>query len=330
MSRKSNRTLMQVAKLYYIERLPQTEIGHRLNISRSTVSRLLQEARDRGIVKIKIEYPWERDEELEQKLTETFALRDARVLVAYDQDSEEVRRGMGKLAAEYFDQIVRDNMIVAVSNGRSIASTIEQLKPSRKVNLTSVQMIGALGSGSSLTDGPDIVRNFAEAYGGQYRYMHAPLLVEDLRTREFLMREPMVQETLSLAQQADIALLGIGALSDDTSGSIFMGYLKSKDITWLKAKGAVGHMCAQHFDIKGQVMDVELNRRTIGMDISVLQTIDPVIAIAGGEVKAKAILGAIRGNYLDVLITDDQAAQKVLDLEAATSSAAVEQTTQGV
>jgi len=317
MSRESNKTLMQVARLYYIEQLTQTQIGERLNTSRSTVSRLLQEARDGGIVKITITYPWERDEELEQVLTKTFSLRDARVLVAYDQDSDEVRRGMGQLAANYLDRTVRDNMIVAVSNGRSIASTIEHLKPSHQVKLTAVQMIGALGSGNPFTDGPDIVRNLAQAYGGQYRYMHAPLLVEDVRTREYLLQEPMVRETLTLAQQADIALLGIGALSDETSGMIWLGYLDANDIRYLKENGAAGHMCAQHFDIQGRVMDIDLNRRTIGMDINALKGIDTVIAIAGGEVKGNAILGAIRGGYLDVLITDDKAAQKVLALEAA-------------
>jgi DNA-binding transcriptional regulator LsrR (DeoR family) len=107
---------------------------------------------------------------------------------------------------------------------------------------------------------------------------------------------------------------------------IWMGYLTSKDIAWLTANGAVGHMCAQHFDSNGQIMEIELNRRAIGMGISALRNIDTVIAIAGGEIKANAILGAIRGNYLDVLITDDQAAQKVLDLEAEKSPTLAEQT----
>lgn len=316
MSRESHRTLMQVAKLYYMEQLTQAEIGRRLDTSRSTVSRLLQEARDKGIVKITIEYPWERDTEMEQTLKETFALRDARVLAAYDQSGEEIRKGMGLLAAEYFDQMVRDELLVAVSNGRSIASTIEQLQPSRQADITVVQLIGALGSGNPFTDGPDIVRNLAEKYHGQYRYMHAPLLVEDLRTREFLMQEPAVQETLSLARQADVALLGIGALNDETSGMIWWGYLTKKDIDWLQANGAIGHMCAQHFDINGHILDVELNRRVIGMGISALRSIETVIAIAGGVVKAKAILGAIRGGYLDILITDDLAAQEILKLQA--------------
>ncbi len=326
MSRESNRTLMQVAKLYYFEQLTQAEIGRKLDTSRSTVSRLLQEARDKGIVKITIEYPWERDEELEQALQATFGLRDARVLVAYDQPDDEVRKGMGLLAAEYLDQIFQDDMIVAVSNGRSIASVVEQVKPSRPVKMTVVQLIGALDSGNPLLDGPDMVRDLAEAYGAKYRYMNAPLLVEDIRTRDYLMQEPYVQETLAMARRANVAILGVGHLSGEYLGTIWRGYLTTEDIAWLQNQGGVGHMCAQHFDIHGTLLDVELNRRVIGMGISALRNIDTVVAIAGGEEKTLAILGAIRGNYLDVLITDDQAAQKMLDVHrsGAVEAAAIE------
>jgi deoxyribonucleoside regulator len=314
MAQENKRLLMQVAKLYYVQQLTQAEIGRKVQTSRSTVSRLLQEAREKGIVKITIEYPWERDTELEEALKRTFGLREARVLMAYDQSGDESRNGRGLLAAEYIDNIVQDGMILGVSNGRSIASTVQQLNPSRQVDMTVVQIIGALGVGSPLVDGPDLVRNLAEAYGAQYRYMHAPLVVEDVRTRDLLLQEPSVQETLSLARRTDVAVLGVGALDSASSGLIWTGFLNEKDTVWLRNQGGVGHMCAQHYDINGQLLDVELNRRVIGVGLESLRSIDTVIAIAGGEEKAKAILGAIRGQYIDVLITDDQAATKILEL----------------
>ena len=314
MAHPNKRLLMQVAKLYYIQQFTQAEIGRKLNTSRSSVSRLLQEARDRGIVKIIIDYPWERDEELENELTRTFGLRDARVLMAYDQPSDDSRNGRGLLAAEYLDNIVQAGMILGISNGRSIASTVQQLKPTSQVKMTVVQIIGALGTDNPLVDGPDLVRNLAEAYGAQYRYMHAPLLVEDVRTRDLLLQEPSVQETLSLARRTDVAILGVGALDSATSGSIWTGFLNEKDIVWLRNQGGVGHMCAQHYDINGQLLDVELNKRSIGVGLEALRSIETVIAVAGSEEKAKAILGAIRGQYIDVLITDDQAATKILEL----------------
>lgn len=321
MSRENNRTLMQVARLYYIDQLTQAEIGRRLDTSRSTVSRLLQEARDRGIVTITIEYPWERDEELERMLQQTFSLREARVLIAYDQADDEVRKGMGLLGAEYLDQIFRDDMIVAVSSGRSIASVVEQMRPTHPAKMTVVQLMGALDSGNPLLDGPDMVRDLANAYGAKYRYMNAPLLVEDIRTRDYLMQEPYVQETLAMVRRADVAILGVGHLSGEYLGTIWRGYLNQEDIAELQRQGGVGHMCAQHFDIQGNLLDTELNRRVIGMGISTLRTVNTVVAIAGGQEKAMAILGAIRGNYIDVLITDDQAAKKMLDMH---NSGAVE------
>ncbi len=314
MTNDNNKLLVQVAKLYYNQQLTQTEIGRELQTSRSTVSRLLQEARDRGIVKISIEYPWERDQALETTLKDKFGLRDVRVLTAFDQSIEETRRGRGLMAAEYFDQIVADDMIVAISYGRSVASMVQQLQPSRSVDMTTIQMIGALGTDNPLLDGPDLVRDLADAYQAHYRYLHAPLLVEDHRTRDLLLQETSVQETLSLAKRADVAVLGIGALESDSSGLIWTGYLNPKDIAWLQSKGGVGHMCAQHFDINGQLLDVDLNRRSVGIGLEALRGIETVMAIAGGEEKARAILGAIQGNYIDILITDDLAAQKILAL----------------
>jgi len=313
---KNNRLLMQVAKMYYMEQLTQAQIGRNLNTSRATVSRLLQEARDKGIVKITIEYPWERDEELEKLVQGRFGLREVRVLASYDQPIETIRDGRGLLAAEYIDQIVEDGLILALSNGRSIASTVKRLRPERKVDMTVVQAIGALGSDNPMVDGPDLVRNLAESYGAQYRYMYAPLVVEDHRTRDVLVQEHSVQETLTLARRADIAIMGVGALQAESSGLIWTGYLNAKDIAWLRSQGAVGHMCAQHFDINGRLLDVELNRRVVGIGLETLRSIETVVAIAGSTEKASAILGAIRGKYIDVLITDDQAAHKLLELDA--------------
>ncbi len=310
---------MQVAKMYYIEQLTQAQIGRNLNTSRATVSRLLQEARQKGIIKISIEYPWERDKELEKVMQKRFGLRDVRILISYDQPADVIRDGEGLLAAEYIDQIIEEDMILALSNGRSVASTVKQLHPSHKVNMTVVQAIGALGDNNPLVDGPDLVRNFAEPYGAQYRYMHAPLVVEDRRMRDLLIQEPSVHETLTLARRADVAILGVGALESDSSGLIWTNYANEKDIAWLRSQGSVGHMCAQHFDINGRLLDVDLNKRVVGIGLETLRSIKTVIAIAGGIEKAIAILGAIRGKYIDVLITDDQAAKKILDIDIASS-----------
>jgi deoxyribonucleoside regulator len=307
--------LLDVATYYYEQQCTQEEIAQRIKTSRSTVSRLLEEARERGIVHIKINHPWQRKHELEQRLVVRFGLREARVLVGRERAEEEIRRGMGELAARLIDGYVEDGQILGVSYGRSLASTIAALAPSRKIALTVVPVIGAVGSDNPSIDGPDLVRRFAMAYGGEYRYLPVPLLVEDIRTREALVQLPKVHETLNLAKRAAIVLLGIGALSPVVTSEIWKGYLDERQLSRLKNQGAIGHMCGQFYDAQGKVLDLEVNRRTIGIGLQTLTTVELVIAVASGKAKTAAILGALRGKYLNILVTDDATAAGVLDLD---------------
>jgi len=306
--------LVEVARYYYEQNLTQAEIGRRINASRSTVSRLLQLALDSGIVKIIINYPWERAHDLEQRLCAKFKLRDAQVLIGKGRGEEEIRKGMGVLAARLIDSHVKDGTILGISYGRSLASTIAALTPGRKVAMTVIPIIGALGTDNPQIDGPELVRQIAHIYGGEFRYLPVPLLVEDVRTRDALVQSPQIYETLNLARKSNIALLGIGAPAPQVSSMIWSGYLNERELSWLKDQGAAGHMCGQFYDIQGQLLDVDLNRRAIGIGIKALANIEVVVAIAGGEAKAEAILGALRGRYLNVLVTDDAAASKVLAL----------------
>jgi len=311
--------ILDIATYYYEQRLTQDEIGRRMNVSRSTISRLLNEARERGIVSIKINYPWQRKHDLEQRLVDTFGLLKARVLAGKEKAEDEILKGMGVLAARLLDSYIKDGQILGVSYGRSLASTIAALSPSRQVTLTVVPVIGALGSDNPSIDGPDLVRRFAQAYGGEYRYFPVPLLVEDVRTRDGLIQLPQVYETLNLAKRADIVLLGIGTTSPGTSSRIWKGYLDERQLQRLKNQGAVGHMCGQFYDSGGQLLDLEVNQRSIGIGIKTLETIDFVIAVASGEAKIAAILGALRGKYLNILVTDDATASALLASEETTA-----------
>ncbi|MBI5029128.1 MAG: sugar-binding transcriptional regulator [Chloroflexi bacterium] len=306
--------LAEVARYYYSQNLTQAEIGRRMNASRSTVSRMLQQAIEKGIVKITINYPWERDRELEKNLIEKFHLREARVLIGKGRSEEEIRDGMGVLAARLVDAHVKDGSILGISYGRSLASTVAALAPNRKVAVTVVPIIGALGTDTPLIDGPELVRQIAQIYGGDYRYLPVPLLVEDVRTREALVQSAQIHDTLVLARRSSVALLGIGAPAPEVSSMIWSGYLNERELAHMREQGAVGHMCGQFFDREGNVLDVDLNRRAIGIGIKTLQNIETVIAVAGGEAKAEAILGALRGRYLNLLVTDDLAAQRILAL----------------
>ena len=307
-------TLVEVARLYYEQDLTQTEIGRKLSLSRSTVSRMLQRARDAGIVTITVNYDVARDQALEDALKSTFSLREARVLSSKRWSSGSIRNGLGKLGANLLEESLNDNSTLGVSYGRSLANTVEQVRPRLSEGLTVVPVIGALGSDNPLIEGIDLTRQLATKLGARYRYLHAPLLVEDRRTRDLFLQEPTVNDVLQIAAKANIVLIGIGSLQAESSGIIWTGYITRKERDWLHNIGVVGHMCAQFFDVEGKILDIGINHRSISIGLEALRQIDNVIAVAGTTDKASAILGALNGGYIDSLVTDDRAARQVLEL----------------
>jgi DNA-binding transcriptional regulator LsrR (DeoR family) len=315
--------MIEAATLYYEEELTQAEIGQRLATSRSTVSRLLRDARTQGVVKIAIQNPWARHSQLEAALRSAFGLRDARVLRSGGRPADVVLDGVGALTARYLQGALADGMVLGVSYGRSIAATIRHLTPNRPLDLVVVQLLGALGSDNPLIEGANLARNLAAKYGASYRYLYAPLVVEDRRTRDLITQEPLVQDVLAVGRQADIALIGIGALGEEAPSLIYRGYLTAADVARLRDLGGVGNMCAQFFDDHGRLLDTDLNRRSISIGLDGLKGIGQVVAAAGGRSKARAILGALRGGHADVLISDDQAIEAVMALHARGAEAGV-------
>ncbi len=307
--------LIHVAGLYYEEGLTQAEIAQRIGTSRSTVSRLLQEAREAGWVEIIIHHRWKTVPAVEQELAARFALRGVRVLAGEDRQHDELLRGLGVLAAEYLDGLIQDGHILGISWGTAIYNTVQALRPRRKVSVTVVQMIGAVGRGDPLIDGPDLARSLAHIYGGEYRCLHAPLVVEDARIKEALLQEPHIRETLALARQADVALVGVGSPVAEVASLLRAGYVDIKTLATLQEQGVVGDVCARHYDIHGRVLDLDINRRIVGIELKDLHRIKVVIGVAGGNGKAEAIVGALRGHHINTLVTDEATALRVLELD---------------
>ncbi|MCC7205827.1 MAG: sugar-binding transcriptional regulator [Anaerolineae bacterium] len=312
--REDANIMVEVAWMYYEQQLTQAEIGRRINVSRSTVSRLLQEARNTGIVTIAINFSLARDNALEDCLQQHFGLRQVRVLRSLARSKEMILQGMGYLAARLLEETVQNDMVVGVSYGTSIAETIAQVVPMARQDVTIIPIIGALGSTNPHIEAIDLTRELATKFNARYRYLHAPLLVEDQHTCNLLLQEPTVRDVMADGARADCVIIGIGGLEAHSSSLIWTSYLSEQELEPLRRQGAVGHMCAQFFDLQGQVLDQDLNRRAITIGLEALRRIRTVIAVAGTRAKAQAILGALRGGYVDALITDDEAASAILDM----------------
>lgn len=312
------RLLIQVASLYYEQGLTQEEVAKAVNLSRSNVSRLLSEARRLGVVEIRVRHPLPTVASLEAELRERFRLKSAHVLCSGLHEPNRVLQDIGALAAEHLKSLLHRDMILGIGWGRALYEVVNAFHPMSIGDILVVQVMGGIGAVNPHIDGPELARRFAEALGGQFRYLHAPHIVESAAVREALLQERNVREALDLARRADLALVGIGSVHPEISGLIRAGYLTKDELAAIASAGSVGDFCGYYFDIQGRICPLELHQRIVGIDLPSLRKVKCVFAVAGWREKAPAILGALRGGFVDILVTDDQAAQEVLRLAEVT------------
>jgi DNA-binding transcriptional regulator LsrR (DeoR family) len=303
--------LAEVATLYYRDRLDQEAIAGRVGLSRSTVSRLLSEAMATGVVEIRIRQPLPLVDDLGRELARRFDLRDAQVLDARERTEGALER-VGRLAARYLDSILAEGDVLAISWGTGVHAVAAGLDSVTPRGIEVVQMLGGAGSRDAEVDGTELARRMADTFGGRCRYLSAPLVVDDEQVAMALLRQRGVRETLAAAAHADVALVGIGALVPEVSSLLRAGYLTRDGLAELRRLGAVGDVCGHHFGVDGAMVDTELSRRVVAIDVDSLRGIPRVIGVASGAAKAEALVGALRARLVNVLVTDAATARAVL------------------
>ena len=165
--------LAKAARLYFLDDRSQDDVAAILGTTRSNVSRMVRQARDLGIVEIRIVAPAQRDHELELALRARYPLADARVLEVNAET--EVLAGVGHLAARWLDETLRDGQVVALSWGHSLQAMVRDVDLARR-DVEVVQLVGGLSALDSAVTGQELVRELSERIGARHRYLHAPAL----------------------------------------------------------------------------------------------------------------------------------------------------------
>lgn len=304
--------ILRAARLYYEDYLTQQQIADELGVSRPTVSRLLTQARREGIVQITIKDPFTRSEDLENQLVQSFNLKQAVLVAGEGLSGELLRRRLGFATAEYLKHALSEGNKLGIGWGRTLHAVVEALDAQQRLGIQVVPLIGGLGQISSSFQVNDLARRLAEAFGGTWQPFYVPAFVADPAALEALLHLEDVAPVLQSWPQVDVALVGIGHFaSQQQSSMLFSSYIAADVLQKLELCGAVGDLCGRFFDAQGQQCFVE--RGIIGISLEQLRVLDHVIGVAGGAEKVAAILGALRGGYVDVLVTDTITAQAVLD-----------------
>ncbi|MEK3916888.1 sugar-binding transcriptional regulator [Paenibacillus sp. FSL H7-0331] len=309
-----NRLLVKISQLYYEEGHNQQEIAQRLGISRPHVSRMLTAAKAEGIVQIHIRNPYSIEQEIEKRLIETFGIHDA--LVVHIQDADVAIRNLqlGRTCAALLESILKDDDLVGVMAGHTISSLCNEIEYFSRKNLQFVSLIGGWGSEGATWHANANTSMLAGKLRSKHWLLHAPAVVGSEEACAYLHQEPQIAEVLQLAGRSQLAVVGIGQVSEQAT-IVESGYFSDADFLDVQGRGAVANICASFLGKQGELLDFAASKRMIGITASELRGIPNVIGLAGGLEKVEAITAALRGKWIDILVTDLDTAQAVLALE---------------
>lgn len=308
------RLLSKVSRLYYEQSLTQQEIAARLHLSRPKVSRLLQQAQDEGIVQITVHSPPGVYAHLEDQLEKRFGLQEVVVVETSDPDSQSlVARELGTAAASYFQNTIRDGDIIGFSWGTTLSAMANALQPMEVQNIHVVQMIGGLGMPESEVHATSLVRRLTQLLNSKLALLNAPGIVDNFQVKDVILSTNYMQEVMKLFSQIHVAYVGIGAPTTDSVTMRDGTIMTPQDLDSLLSRGAVGDIALRFFDVYGQPVITDLDQRVIGITVEQLKKIPRVVGVAGGPEKTISISSALYGGLVDVLITDQKTAARILE-----------------
>ncbi len=310
-------TVVEIATLYYFEDATQEELSRRFGMSRAKIGRLLKRARSDGLVEIRVHQPRSLGAGLEREFAERFGI--GRLLVSVDhRDADAQRRAVASLVAAHLERTLADGMTVAVGMGRNVAAVADTLVAPLAGRVTFVCAIGGSVRAGEHMNPDHICRRLAARFGGESRTLYAPALVTNTELRAELYRNETVRAALDLARRADMALVGVGDLSED-SNLVRMGWFSPREISEARLTGTIGDVMGYDFvDITGAPASTAMRDRVIGLTLQDLRLIPDVIAVASENTKAAALLGVLRTGVIRTLATSLTNIHTILRLDEAT------------
>ena len=300
-----DKLLTKVAWYYYIEGYTQQEIGEYLSIPRLRVNRLLDKARKAGIIQFSVREGDSKRMIVERELITQFGLKDAFV-VPSPLNEQDINESVAQAAAMYIHERLEKTGYINMGYGDTSSRILNHLANICEFPVNVVSLTGGVNY--------YLPNTRSSIFNAKLYLTPAPLLMASEDIVKAMEQEPSVKQIRHMATLAQMSIVGIGGV-DSNATLLTNGTLNHSDVLLLSMQGAVGDMLCHFIDKDGNVIQSSLERKLMSTPLEQLKEMNNSIGVAGGSTKSEAILAALKGNYLDVLITDEATATNVLRLK---------------
>lgn len=319
---REERFIIKVVEMHYKQGMSQQEIGKKLNVSRTTISRALAQAKREGYVQIQINYPQDSAISLETTLEQKFNLKEA--VIASTQNEQDLQDEIAFYASDYLLRTLKNHMTVALTRGVTLQHMVDYLSKDVRLKFLKtddVKLVPLMAATNISTSVPKqyrmaysnyLIEEVAKIFNGNSYQMFAPQYVTSPETRRVLMEEQSIKEVFDLARSADIAIAGIGALNEN-SALINAQMIPLEEYQRLQKIGGKGELLAHILDENGNLLNDQFEQHLIGLTLEDFKQIPIRVGVACGLEKKEAILSVLRGGYVNVLITDEKVANYLIE-----------------
>lgn len=297
-----------VARRHYIAGQSKIEIADELGLSRFKVARLIEFARDSGIVRIEIVADGELDLDRSAQLKECYGLLHAVVVDGGRLEPAALPEHLGAAAARLLSEVLTESDVLGLPWSRSVDTMTRALRDLPAVDV--VQLSGAMEVVGHDSSAVDIVRRAARITGGGSSIFYAPLLLDDASGAATLRREPQVARSLAQASRVTTAVMGIGAWA--AGRSTIFDAVTPADRKSVRELGVVGELAGVFFDAQGSLVEPPLSERIVTISPELLRGIREVVAIVSGAPKAEAVRAALAGGLVNAVVADAELCDELL------------------
>lgn len=244
--------------------------------------------------------------ELQEILKEKLKIKKVVIVPGNSSENRMVLKEMGKITSRILKNMVQTKDVIGITGGNTMAVVAEEaMQDNKSRDIVVIPARGGLGREVE-TQSNSIAAKLAGQLGGSYRLLYVPDSLEE-EALELILKNEEIKESIEMINNMNILVFGIGR-ADIMAKRRNLSEEKIKDLI---NNGAVSEALGHYFDIKGEEV---WEYKTIGLSLEKFKSLDNIIGVAGGEDKAKSIISVSTLNEDLVLITDEFAARKILEI----------------